>query len=74
MVHDASVYEELVSSMYERIAKIFKETSNQESLENGVKHIVSVASGHTNEETVQVMISILEQLVSNSVVTARYHA
>ncbi|OXA58541.1 Mediator of RNA polymerase II transcription subunit 23 [Folsomia candida] len=71
MVHDASVYEELVSSMYERIAKIFKETSNQESLENGVKHIVSVASGHTNEETVQVMISILEQLVSNSVVTAR---
>lgn len=71
MVHDEGVYEELLNSTYQRIVKIFKEASNHDSVEMGVKYIVSLASGHTNEETVLAMINVLEKLVSNSVVSAR---
>lgn len=71
MVHDARVYEEVFNSMYNKISKIFKETPNPELLEMGVKHIVSVAAGRTNEETVDVLFKVLEKLVSNNIITAR---
>jgi hypothetical protein len=71
MIHDTNVYEELFDSMYQDVSKIFTATTNPTDLELGTKHIVSIVSGHTNEKTVQVMISVLEKLVSNNILTSR---
>lgn len=52
--------------------KIFKDSTNVESAELAIKHIISIAGHPTyNDETVDILMKILEKLVVSANVGAR---
>ena len=71
MTHDEKVYEDIFSTVYDKTSKMFRQNKNPEYLETGVKYIISIAGGHTNGETIEIMIRLLDKLVANNIVCAR---
>jgi hypothetical protein len=71
MVHDTDFADEVFSSLFSKLSKLFKDSPNPESVEYGVKHIISIVGLNTNEETIEILMKILENLVSTQSINAR---
>lgn len=71
-MHDDNYSEEVFNALQTKFMKIFKDSTNVESAELAIKHIISIAGQPTyNDETVDMIIKILEKLVISANVSAR---
>jgi len=71
MRHEPGFSDHIFTSTYDDLAQTFRENPTKDTFEFGIKHIVSVASKHPNEEFVGVVIKFLEKLIMANLIPAR---
>ncbi|ODN05213.1 Mediator of RNA polymerase II transcription subunit 23 [Orchesella cincta] len=72
IVHDDNYAEEVFNTLQSKLAKVLSEGTSPESVERAIKHIISITGQPTNnDETVEILMKILEKLVASSNVSAR---
>jgi hypothetical protein len=71
MRHDPGVTDQVFLSAYDELTRIFRDSPTKDTFEFGIKHIVSVAGAHQNEESVGVVVKFLERLILANLIPAR---
>ena len=72
MIHDEKYDKAMYESILTRLQKIFEDPVNKDSIDLGVKQLVHTAGVlHVNTEMLDMLMKMLETLVTNQVIPAR---
>ncbi|CAG7820681.1 unnamed protein product, partial [Allacma fusca] len=69
MIHDDKSNDELYASLLGRLEKTFEE-SPKETVDSGVKQLITTAGRGGNLETIEIVMNMLETLINKNVIPA----
>jgi len=63
--------DEIYRNLQEGLAKVMRENSSSDAVEFAVKHVVHTAGQSSNEQTITILLKVIESFVTSFVMPAR---